>query len=88
MEALQAAFQRLWSLSERVQNPNSGAAYTIDSGKENGKYDQHCGKGYIGIMEKKMETTPICWVNIGDNGKMETTIQGLSNAMLFSFKSK
>ena len=26
--------------------------------------------GYIGIMEKKMETTIVCWDYIGDNGAM------------------
>ena len=37
---------------------------------------------YIGIMEKKMETTVICWGNIGImEKKMETTIRGYIGIM-------
>ena len=36
-------------------------------------------RGYIGIMEKKMETTVVYWGNIGImENKMEATILGLS----------
>ena len=36
-------------------------------------------RGYIGIIEKKMETTVVYWGNIGImENKMEATILGLS----------
>ena len=45
-----------------------------DNGKENGNYYSSLGL-YIGIMEKKMETTIVHWGNIGImEKKMETTI--------------
>ena len=48
-----------------------------DNGKENGNHHGILGlyRGYIGIMEKKMETTIVYWGCIGImEKKMETTI--------------
>ena len=48
-----------------------------DNGKENGNYYYILGYilGYIGIMEKKMETTTIYWGYIGImENKTDTTL--------------
>ena len=52
-----------------------------ENGKENGNYNSILGlyRGYIGIMEKKMETTIVYWGYRGGyigimEKKMETTI--------------